>query len=84
MNLKKLVKKEKITLHKDKLLTKETIETDLHLFKFIKINRKYGIPITTIGVKIELLKFRPDLSKLISNGLYELIYRFMSRDNLSL
>lgn len=84
-NLKKASKKkEKITLHKGKPLSKETIETDLHLLEFIKINRKYGIPITTFSVKIELLKFRPDLSKLTSNGLYEYIYRFMSRNNLSL
>ena len=84
-NLKKASKKkEKITLHKGKPLSKETIETDLHLLEFIKINRKYGIPITTFSVKIELLKFRPDLSKLTPNGLYEYIYRFMSRNNLSL
>ena len=66
---KKLVKKAKITLHKDNPLTKETIGTDLHLLVFIKINRKYGIKITTIGAKIELLKFHPDLSKLSSNRL---------------
>ena len=39
-----------------------------------KINHKIGIPITTISVKLELLRIRPDLSKLSSNGIYEYIY----------
>ena len=72
--LKKASKtKNKITLHKGKKLTDETIETDALLLDFIKINRKIGIPITTISVKLELLRIGPDLSKLSSHGIYEYI-----------
>ena len=65
-------------------MTEETIETDALLLDFIKINRKIGIPITTISIKLELLRIRPDLSKLSSHRIYEYIYRFMSRNSLSL
>ena len=72
--LKKASKnKDKITLHKGKKLTEETIETDALLLDFIKINSKIGIPITTISVNLELLRIRPDLSKLSSHGIYEYI-----------
>ena len=76
--------KDKITLHKGKKLTDETIETDALLLDFIKINRTIGIPITTISVKLELLRIGPDLPKLSSHGIYEYIYRFMNRNTLSL
>lgn len=35
-------------------------------------------------MKIELLKFRPDLRELTPHGQLEYIYRFMERNNLSL
>lgn len=48
--------KDKITLHKGKKLTGETIETVALLLDLIKINSKIGIPITTISVKIRIIK----------------------------
>ena len=67
-------KKEKITLHKGPPLSKEHFETDIKLLDFVKINRKLGIPITTLSLKIELLKLRPDILNISQHGEFEYIY----------
>ena len=51
---------------------------------FVKINRKLGIPITTLSLKIELLKLRPDKLNISQHGQFEYIYRFLNRNNLSI
>ena len=68
-NLRKASKKkEKITLHNGPKLSEETIETDIKLLDFVKINRKLGISITVLSLKLELLKIRPDILNISSHG----------------
>ena len=84
-NLKKASKKkEKITLHKGSILSEETIETDIKLLDFVNINRKLGIQITTLSLKLGLLKICPDILNISSHWQYEYLYRFLNRNNLSI
>ena len=77
-NLRKASKKkERITLHNGPKLSEETIETNIKLLDFVKINRKLGIPITTLSLKLELLKIRPDILNINSHGQYGYIYIYI-------
>lgn len=64
-------RKEKITIHKGPKLSEETINIDIKLLNFVKINRKLGIPLTTLSLKFELLYLLPDLLNLTSHSQLE-------------
>lgn len=54
-------RKDKKTLYKGLKLSEETINTDIKLLNFVGVNRKLGIPLTTLSLKFELLNLLPDL-----------------------
>ena len=83
-NLKKAKKKISLTLHTGHQISEDRLNWDTKLLEFVKINRKLGNPITIHTLIMEQIKLQPKIDGITYHGQYEIIQRFMIRNNLTL